>query len=67
MRNYFGIPYSFVCANLKCTRQFEQALSELVAADKVSCPYCGTTIDLTESKRTGDLSRIFRDVHALGQ
>ena len=64
MRSYLEIPYSFLCRNEKCARQFEQSLSELVVADIVSCPRCRTTIDIRELKRTGDLSQIFRNVHS---
>jgi hypothetical protein len=62
MRSYFELSYSFVCSNLKCSHQFEQSLSELLKVDSVSCPRCRKPIDITESKKTGDLGQIFREV-----
>jgi hypothetical protein len=67
MRSYLEIRYSFVCPKVQCAHQFEQRLSELLKVDNVSCPRCRTTIDITESKRTGDLSQIFRDLKNLEQ
>ena len=64
MRNWFDIPYSFVCPNVTCQRQFEETLVWLTSRDRVPCPVCRSFIDIRESKRTGDLSQIFRDVHS---
>jgi hypothetical protein len=63
MPNHFGIPYSFVCPNVTCQHQFEETLARLINRDRVPCPVCRTFIDIRESKRTGDLSQIFRDLH----
>ena len=63
MRHFFGIPYSFVCPNVTCQRQFEETLAWLTSRDRVPSPVCRSFIDIRESKRTGDLSQIFRDVH----
>ena len=62
MRSYLEIRYSFVCPKVDCAVQFEQSLSELLKIDKVSCPQCRKSIDIRESKRTGDLSQILRDL-----
>jgi len=58
---YGGLRYSFICPNPKCHEQFEETISRLAEADTVSCPECGTTIDISESKRTGDLARIVEE------
>jgi len=51
--------YMFQCANPDCGETFNQRLGSLLYADKVVCPKCGAAIDITESKRTGDIGKWF--------
>ena len=61
-KGFFSIQYSFLCPNVKCHGQFEESLLHLIKVDTVGCPRCRTTIDIRESKQSGDLGRTFRDV-----
>lgn len=51
--------YTFQCANPECGEMFNQRLRSLLHADKVFCPKCRTPMDITESKRTGDIGKWF--------
>jgi len=52
-------PHIFQCENPQCGNAFEKSLGSLVYANEVVCPKCGTSIDIRESKRTGDLGLWF--------
>ena len=44
----------------RCGKKFDKRLSELQRVDEVSCPKCGTVIDVRESKSTGAIGKDFR-------
>ncbi|MGO8840662.1 MAG: hypothetical protein ACLQF1_05840 [Methyloceanibacter sp.] len=43
----------------RCGKKFDKRLSELQRVDEVSCPKCGTVIDVRESKSTGAIGKDF--------
>ena len=51
--------YKFACENAECGEVFKPVLRELVNADEVVCPKCGTAIDIRESKRHGAIGKLF--------
>ena len=54
--SYFDeVPHPFKCAKPQCGKVFFKSYRRLIQADKVVCPKCRTTIDIRESKRTGDI------------
>jgi hypothetical protein len=54
--------YSFVCSHGECLHQFEVPLYALAKLNLVTCPKCGSSRDITESKATGDISQIMREL-----
>ena len=60
--SFFALRYSFVCPQQDCSDQFEIPLGELLNTNQVSCPKCSTSIDIQQSKTSGDLAQIFNQV-----
>jgi hypothetical protein len=57
----FALHYSLICQQPHCGNQFEVLLGELLDRDTIACPKCAQQIDLTKSKKDGDLANIFRE------
>jgi len=51
--------YSFTCENPQCGKPFNEVLGRLLKAKEVSCPNCGTTINIRESKTSGPIGKAF--------
>ena len=51
--------HQFRCEAPECRKTFKKVLRSLLHADEVVCPHCGTTIDIRESKSSGDIGRDF--------
>ena len=63
--SYLSLRYSFICPNPECHNQFEERLGALQNADSVTCPNCGIAIDIRESRQTGDLAQVLREVREI--
>jgi transcription initiation factor IIE alpha subunit len=60
MPSYFDqLSHPFQCKNPQCRENFEKPLRSLVIVDEVVCPKCGSTQDIRESKRTGEIGKDF--------
>lgn len=60
MTSYFDkLLHTFHCENPKCGHVFQEVLRRLLKAKEVVCPKCGTAIDISESKRTGEIGKDF--------
>jgi hypothetical protein len=60
MRSHLDtMTHQFVCPS--CRKPFEKVLRDLqpVRVKKVTCPQCGTEIDMRVSKSQGDISKAF--------
>lgn len=55
----------FKCENPQCGKLFEETLRGLIKPDKIFCPACGTAIDISESKRTGEIGLDFNTASEL--
>jgi hypothetical protein len=53
-----GMSHAFHCPNAQCSEFFEKTYRNLLKADNVVCPACGTTIDIRESKRSAEPASI---------
>ena len=49
----------FTCQNPRCRKQFKEVLRQLLTVKEVSCPSCGTTINIEDSKRHGEIGKAF--------
>ncbi len=68
MPSYFDqMSHTIKCPAPECGKTFEQTYRSLVETDKVVCPACGTTIDIRESKRTGEIGLWFNTLAELGK
>jgi hypothetical protein len=66
--SYFDtMSHSFNCPNAQCGKVFRQTYRSLLQADTVVCPSCGTSIDIRESKLTGDIGSWFITITWLDQ
>jgi hydrogenase maturation factor HypF (carbamoyltransferase family) len=64
--SYFDqTPHSFTCPNPQCGQVFQEPYRRLLHLDEVACPACGTTIDMRESKRTGEIGLWFNTIAEL--
>jgi hypothetical protein len=54
--------YSFVCPEAECGHQFEVPLHRIAQVDSVVCPICEASRDIRESKATGDIAHIMREL-----
>jgi hypothetical protein len=50
--------HKFQCPSSMCKRPFQKVLRTLVHAAKVACPYCGTQIDICQSKSIGAIGKV---------
>ena len=57
--------HSIKCSNAECGEIFQQTYRNLLQADEVSCPKCGTVQDIRESKRTGEIGSWFNTMAEL--
>lgn len=46
--------HQFRCENPECRETFEKTIRSLLKPKKVFCPECGTAIDISESKSSGE-------------
>ena len=66
MPSYFDqMSHPFKCAKPQCGEVFNETYRRLLKADEVTCPKCGTSIDIRESKRTGEIGLWFNTVSEL--
>jgi DNA-directed RNA polymerase subunit RPC12/RpoP len=49
--------HTFQCQNVKCRKEFEIVLRQLLKADHVDCPKCGHAISILDSKKKGTIRR----------
>jgi transcription elongation factor Elf1 len=59
------LSHSFTCPNWQCGQVFQETYRRLIHLDEVVCPACGATIDIRESKRTGEVGSWFNTVAEL--
>lgn len=66
MASYFDKSfYPFRCKNPKCRMGFRKVLRTLIASDEFTCRFCGTVLNIRESKATGDIRKAFDRATAL--
>jgi hypothetical protein len=53
------LSHSFTCPQAQCGQVFQKTYRSLLYPNEVACPACGATIDIRESKSTGEIGKMF--------
>jgi hypothetical protein len=62
---YDEMSHRFQCVSPECKKPFERLLRNLRSVKEVACPYCGTKIDIRNSKAVGEIGNAFETANQI--